>query len=47
MMKGINEFFIQNEDIDSVANGIQYGMKEQLVAGLAGSFCAAPVKPLE
>ena len=36
-MKGINAFLQSKEDIQSILNGISDGMKEQLVAGLAGS----------
>ena len=37
MMKGINEYFKRNEDIESITNGVHYEIKEQLVAGLSGS----------
>lgn len=36
-MKGINAFLQSKEDIQSIIKGISGGMKEQLVAGLAGS----------
>src|SRR5699024_9854715 len=36
-MKGINEYLQSKEDIQSIINGVADGMKEQLVAGLAGS----------
>jgi len=36
-MKNINQFLIDKKDIQSIVDGIQMGMKEQLVAGLSGS----------
>ncbi|WP_188456143.1 transcription-repair coupling factor [Virgibacillus oceani] len=36
-MKGINNYLQSKEDIQSIISGISSGMKEQLVAGLAGS----------
>lgn len=36
-MKGINAFLQSKEDVQSIISGISNGMKEQLVAGLAGS----------
>ncbi|OZU89529.1 transcription-repair coupling factor [Virgibacillus indicus] len=36
-MKGINSYLKSKEDIQSIISGISGGMKEQLIAGLAGS----------
>ena len=36
-MKGINSYLKSKEDIQSIISGITSGMKEQLIAGLAGS----------
>lgn len=35
-MKGIHQFLEEKEDIQSIITGVSTGMKEQLVAGLAG-----------
>jgi transcription-repair coupling factor (superfamily II helicase) len=34
---GLKRYFSQGEDFDSILNGINVGLKEQLVAGLSGS----------
>ncbi|WP_340002659.1 transcription-repair coupling factor [Oceanobacillus sp. FSL K6-0127] len=36
-MKGINYYLQSKEDIQSIINGIDSGMREQLIAGLSGS----------
>ncbi|WP_214484079.1 transcription-repair coupling factor [Bacillus sp. SM2101] len=36
-MLGIQEYFLYNDDLASIVNGIDEGLKEQLVAGLSGS----------
>ncbi|MBP2078528.1 transcription-repair coupling factor [Oceanobacillus polygoni] len=36
-MKGINHYLQSKEDIQSIMNGIDSGMREQLIAGLSGS----------
>lgn len=37
MIKGINNFLQEKEDIKSIISGIDNGLKEQLIAGLSGS----------
>ncbi len=37
MLAGIQQYFIENDEIKSIVNGIDGGLKEQLVAGLSGS----------
>lgn len=36
-MKGLKQFFGHTDDVQSVIDGIQGGLKEQLIAGLSGS----------
>ena len=36
-MNALRQFFIQNEDVQSILSGIDAGLHEQLVAGLSGS----------
>lgn len=37
MLKGLKDFFYQQEDLESILAGIDGGLKEQLVTGLSGS----------
>lgn len=36
-MLGLLEYFLYNDDLKSISNGLDSGLKEQLVAGLSGS----------
>ena len=36
-MNALNQVFLQNEDVQSILNGVDAGLREQLVAGLSGS----------
>lgn len=36
-MNALNQVFLQNEDVQSILNGVDEGLREQLVAGLSGS----------
>ncbi|MCH1626933.1 transcription-repair coupling factor [Fredinandcohnia quinoae] len=37
MLTGLQQYFINNDEIKSIKNGIDGGLKEQLIAGLSGS----------
>src|SRR5690625_3035137 len=47
IMKGITNYFIEREDIQSVIEGISSGLKEQLIAGVSGTARSLAISAIQ